>query len=132
MYHTCNQYDGYTRAEGDTTQQSNIMIWYDWYRGHDVDVWTLGGAEEEVIGGMAGRFTRKFVKEKGAVRSKIDAMDAAVAYATNNMMPEAVMDDLYSILGGIRCKIISYSLVISRIMSYIILLKKSRKNAAPQ
>ena len=34
------------------------MIWYDWYRGHDV--WTLGGAEEEVIGGMAGHFTRKF------------------------------------------------------------------------
>jgi hypothetical protein len=44
MYHTCNQYDGYTRAEGDTThtQQSNIMIWYDWYWGHDV--WTLGSA----------------------------------------------------------------------------------------
>jgi hypothetical protein len=74
------------------------MIWYDWCQGHDV--WTLGGAEEEVIGGMAGHFTRKFVKERGAVRSKIDAMDAAVAYATSNMMPEAVMDDLYSILGG--------------------------------
>jgi hypothetical protein len=25
---TCNQYDGYTWAEGDTTQQSNFMIWY--------------------------------------------------------------------------------------------------------
>jgi hypothetical protein len=31
MYHTCNQYDGYTRAEGDTTQQSNIIILYDRY-----------------------------------------------------------------------------------------------------
>ena len=41
---SCNQYDGYTRAEGDTTQQSNIMIWYDWYRGHDV--WTLGSARK--------------------------------------------------------------------------------------
>jgi hypothetical protein len=95
MYHTCNQYDGYTWAEGNTTQQSNIMLWYDWYRGHDV--WTLGGAEEEVIGGMAGHFTRKFVKERGAVRSKIDAMDAAVAYATNKTMPEAVIKDLESI-----------------------------------
>jgi hypothetical protein len=87
---TCNQYDGYTRAEGDTThkQQSNIMIWYDWYRGHDV--WTLGSARRDVIGGMAGRFTRK---ERGAVQSQIDTMDAAVDYATNNTMPEAVMDN---------------------------------------
>jgi hypothetical protein len=67
MYHTCNLYDGYIRAEGNTTQQSNIMIWYDWYRGHDV--WTLGSAEEEVIGGMAGHFTQKFfVKERAAVQ----------------------------------------------------------------
>ena len=57
----------------------------------------LVAPEEDVIGGMAGHFTWKFVKERGEVRSKIDAMDAAVAYATNNMMPEAVMDDLYSI-----------------------------------
>ena len=49
------------------------MIWYDCYWGHDV--WTLGSAEEEVIGGMAGRFTRKFVKERGAVRSKKDTTD---------------------------------------------------------
>ena len=38
-----------------------------------------------------------FVKERGAVQSKIDAMDAVVAYTTNDIMPEAVMDDLYSI-----------------------------------
>jgi hypothetical protein len=58
----------------------------------------LVAPEEDVIGGMAGRFTRKFVKERGAVRSKIDTMDTAtVAYATNKTMPEAVMDDLYSI-----------------------------------
>jgi hypothetical protein len=37
------------------------------------------------------------VKERGAVRSKIDTIDAAVAYATYKTMPEAVMDDLYSI-----------------------------------
>jgi hypothetical protein len=37
------------------------------------------------------------VKERGAVQSKIDAMDAVVAYTTNDIMPEAVMDDLYSI-----------------------------------
>jgi hypothetical protein len=37
------------------------------------------------------------VKERGAVQSKIDAMGNAVAYATNDIMPEAVMDDLYSI-----------------------------------
>jgi hypothetical protein len=43
----------------------------------------LVAPEEDVIGGMAGHFTRKFVKERGAVRSKIDTMDAAVAYATN-------------------------------------------------
>jgi hypothetical protein len=43
------------------------MIWYDWYRGHDV--WTLGSTEEEVIGGMAGHFTQKFfVKERAAVQ----------------------------------------------------------------
>jgi hypothetical protein len=52
---TCNQYDGYTQAEGDTTQQSNFMIWYDWYREHNAR--TQGGAEEDVIGGMAGRRT---------------------------------------------------------------------------
>jgi hypothetical protein len=55
----------------------------------------LVAPEEDVIGGMAGRFTRKFLKERGAVRSKIDTMDATIAYATNNTMPEAVMDDLY-------------------------------------
>jgi hypothetical protein len=55
MYHSCNQYHGYTRAEGDTTQQSNIMIWYDRYWGHNAR--TQGGAEEEVIEGMAGHFT---------------------------------------------------------------------------
>jgi hypothetical protein len=42
---------------------------------------------------MAGRFPGKVVKERGAVRSKIDTMDATVAYTTNNTMPEAVMDD---------------------------------------
>jgi hypothetical protein len=57
----------------------------------------LVAPEEDVIGGMAGHFTRKFVKERGAVRSKIDTMDAAVAYATNNTMPAAVMEDLESI-----------------------------------
>ena len=71
------------------------MIWYDCYWGHDV--WTLGSAEEEAIGGMAGRFTRKFVKERGAVRSKKDTTDNAVVYATNKMMPAAVMDNLESI-----------------------------------
>lgn len=56
-HHTCNQYDEYTRADGDTThkQQSNIMILYDRYREHNAR--TQGGAEEEVIGGMAGHFT---------------------------------------------------------------------------
>ena len=57
----------------------------------------LVAPEEDVIGGMAGHFTRKFVKERGAIRSKIDAMDAAVAYATNKTMPEAVIEDLESI-----------------------------------
>jgi hypothetical protein len=71
------------------------MIWYDCYWGHNA--WTQGGAEEEVIGDMAGHFTRKFMKERGAVRSKIDTMDAAMAYATNNTMPAAVMEDLESI-----------------------------------
>ena len=71
------------------------MILYDRYREHNAR--TQGGAEEEVIGGMAGHFTRKFVKERGAVWSKIDAMDAAVAYATNKTMPAAVMDNLESI-----------------------------------
>jgi hypothetical protein len=77
-----------------TTQQSNILIWYDWYRGHDV--WILGGAEEEVIGGMAGHFTRKFVKEWGATRHTIkkDTMDAAVAYATSKTMPAAVIHNI--------------------------------------
>jgi hypothetical protein len=37
------------------------------------------------------------VKERGDVQSKIDTMDAAVAYTTNNTMPEAVMDEVYSI-----------------------------------
>jgi hypothetical protein len=34
---TCNQYNGYTLAEGDTThkQQSDIMILYDRYREHN-------------------------------------------------------------------------------------------------
>jgi hypothetical protein len=36
---------------------------------------------------MAGRFTWKFmnVKERGAVQSKINKMDNAVAYATNKI-----------------------------------------------
>ena len=55
----------------------------------------LVAPEEDVIGGMAGRFTPKLLKERGAVLSKIDTMDTTVAYATNNTMPEAVMDDLY-------------------------------------
>jgi hypothetical protein len=46
---------------------------------------------------MAGRFTWKFVKERGAIRSKIDTMDNAVAYATNKTMPAVVMDNLESI-----------------------------------
>jgi hypothetical protein len=33
----------------------------------------------------------------GAIRSKIDAMDNAVAYATNKTMPAAFMDNLESI-----------------------------------
>jgi hypothetical protein len=33
----------------------------------------------------------------GAIRSKIDAMDNAVAYATNMTMPAAIMDNLESI-----------------------------------
>ena len=63
--------------------------------------------KEDVIGkGMAGRFTRKFmnVKERGAVQSKIDKMDNAVAYATNKTMPAAVMDNLESIQEGIMYK----------------------------
>jgi hypothetical protein len=37
------------------------------------------------------------VKERGAIRSKIDTIDAAMAYATNNTMPSVVMEDLESI-----------------------------------
>jgi hypothetical protein len=36
-------------------------------------------------------------KEEGAIPSKIDATDNAVAYATNKTMPAAVMDNLESI-----------------------------------
>ena len=92
MYHTCNQYDGYIRAEGDTTQQSNIIILYDRYRGHNAR--TQGGAEEEVIGDMAGHFTWG---RRRCHTIKKDKMDNAVAYATNKTMPAAIMDDLESI-----------------------------------
>jgi hypothetical protein len=89
MYHTCNQYDGYTRAEGDTTQQSNFMILYDPYWGQDA--WTQGGAEEEVIGGMTGKFTWERVR---CDTIKKGTTDNAVAYATNKTMPAAIMNNL--------------------------------------
>jgi hypothetical protein len=43
---------------------------------------------------MAGHFTWEASE---AVRSKKDTMDTAVAYATNETMPAAVMEDLESI-----------------------------------
>jgi hypothetical protein len=60
------------------------MIWYGCYWGHDV--WTLGSAEEEVIGGMARNFTWG---RRRCHTIKKDKIDNAVAYATNKTMPAA-------------------------------------------
>ena len=68
------------------------MILYDRYRGHDAR--TQGGAEEEVIGGMARNFTWG---RRMCHTIKKDKMDNALAYATNKTMPAAIMDDLESI-----------------------------------
>ena len=68
------------------------MIWYGCYWGHDVR--TLGSAEEEVIGRMAGHFTWEGVR---CHTIKKDTMDAAVAYATNKTTPAAVINNIESI-----------------------------------
>jgi len=78
MYHTCNQYDGYTRAEGDTTQQSNIMIWYDCYWGDVIGIGdTMFGREvalrKKEFEAAANHFSRE---ERDAMRQRFLVMDA--------------------------------------------------------
>ena len=63
--------------------------------GHDV--WTLSSAQRR-CNWRHGRTQDILLGEGGgAIQSKIDAMDNAVAYATNKTMPAAVMDNLESI-----------------------------------
>ena len=69
--------------------------------GHEV------AAKEEVIGGMAGHFTRT-PSVPCAMQSQINAMDAAIANATcktisEAIMEDAIMEDLESIQGSIKC-----------------------------
>ena len=68
------------------------MILYDRYREHNAR--TQGGAEEEVIGGMAGHFTWGR-RRRHTIKNRCN--DNAVAYATNMTMPAAIMDNLESI-----------------------------------
>ena len=95
------------------------MIWYGCYWGHDVR--TLGSAEEEVIGCCAGHFTWEGVR---CDTIKKGTTDNVVAYATNMTMPEAIMDNLESIQGGIMYKFISYSRII---VLYHTILKVTKK-----